>query len=152
LTVPLGTQTFTLTVDDGKGGTASDSVNVTVRDTTPPTLSVLLTPNVLWPPTHNLIAISASIGLNDVCDPSPRVVLVSITSNEPDNGLGDGDTPIDIDGAAFNTDDRSFSLRAERSATGSGRVYTITYRATNASGNTANASAQVIVPRDQRKP
>ncbi|MBI1956722.1 MAG: hypothetical protein HYS38_10040 [Acidobacteria bacterium] len=152
LIVPLGTRTFTLTVDDGKGGNASANVPVTVRDSTPPTLSVLLTPKVLWPPNHLLSPVTASIQLNDTCDASPSVKLVSITSNEPDNGLGDGDTPIDIDGAAFNTDDRSFSLRAERSAKGSGRAYTVTYRATDAAGNTADASAQVTVPLDQRKP
>jgi PKD repeat protein len=40
LSLPLGTHTFTLTVRDGQGGVGSDSVVVTVRDTTPPTLAV----------------------------------------------------------------------------------------------------------------
>ena len=38
--LPLGKNTITLTVDDGKGGTATDTVIVTVRDTVPPVSSV----------------------------------------------------------------------------------------------------------------
>jgi hypothetical protein len=40
LSLPLGTHPFTLTVRDGQGGMAGDSVNVLVRDTTPPAVSV----------------------------------------------------------------------------------------------------------------
>jgi streptogramin lyase len=36
ITLPLGTHTITLTVDDGKGGTAKDTVTITLRDTIPP--------------------------------------------------------------------------------------------------------------------
>jgi hypothetical protein len=138
-------------VDDGHGHTASASVTITVRDTTPPTISVLLTPNVLWPADHKMVPITASIQVNDLCDANPHDVLVSVTSNEPDDGLGDGDTPNDIQGVTLNTDDRSFLLRAERSAKGTGRVYTATYRATDASGNGRNASAVVTVPLNKGK-
>jgi hypothetical protein len=158
-TVPLGSRTYTLTVNDGKGGTVNTTVTIAVRDSTPPTLSLFLRPNVLWPPNDKLIPVVASIRLKDVCDPHPRVVLVSITSNEPDakhsakgSGHTDRDKHADIQGAIFNTDDRSFSLRAERSAKGSGRAYTVTYRARDASGNTTDASAQVTVPLNRRKP
>ena len=50
--------------------------------------------------------------------------LVSVTSNEPDNGLGDGDTANDI----VIVDDLTVKLRAERSGTGNGRIYTLTWR------------------------
>jgi len=72
------------------------------------------------------------------------------TSSEPDDapGIGDGNTTGDIQDAAIGTPDPSFLLRAERSAAGSGRVYTLEYAATDASGNTASASGQVIVPHD----
>ena len=76
--------------------------------------------------------------------------LVSITSNEPDNGKGDGNTVNDIQGAAFGTDDREFKLRSERSGRGSGRVYTITYEAEDQSGNTTTAEVTVTVPHDRR--
>ena len=54
-------------------------------------------------------------------------------------------------GAGTGTDDRAVSLRADRAGAGSGRTYTLTYRATDASGNSAADSATVSVPHDQRR-
>lgn len=72
-----------------------------------------------------------------------------MTSSEPDNGPGDGNTTGDITGADLGTDDRSFQLRAERSGSGSGRTYTVVYKATDASGNVATASATVFIPKSR---
>jgi hypothetical protein len=144
--VGLGVHTFTLKVSDGIGGTDTDSLLVSVRDTTPPSLTVSLVPAQLWPPDHRLIPITALMTATDACDGSPSIQLVSIESSESDNGLGDGDTVGDIQEAAVGTKDGSFLLRAERSGAGSGRVYTATYRATDASLNAALATATVVVP------
>lgn len=138
--------TFTGTDNVGKHSSCSSTVNVV--DTTPPTLTVSLDRDVLWPPNHKLVEIHANITVTDICDPNPTFQLVSITSNEPDNGLGDGDTPNDIQNAAYGTPDLAFSLRAERSGTGSGRRYTITYTASDADGNTTTKSVVVRVPHD----
>ena len=54
-------------------------------------------------------------------------------------------------GAAFGTDDRSFELRAERRQNGKGRIYTVTYQATDASGNSSTATATVTVPAPKGK-
>lgn len=153
LNVGLGAHTFTLTVTDPAGLSSTATTHVTVGDTTPPALTVTLSPNLLWPPDHKLVPITATVGASDTCDASPTVELVSVTSNEPDNGLGDGDQPNDIQAMAggpipFGTDVLSFLLRAERSGLGNGRVYTVTYTAKDAAGNTASASAVVIVPID----
>lgn len=40
-------------------------------------------------------------------------------------------------------DDFHFKLRAERSGSGSGRIYTITYQATNTCGATVTATVSV---------
>ena len=85
----------------------------------------------------------------DACDPSPDFVLDSVTSSEPDNGTGDGDTVDDIQGADTGTDDREFQLRAERAGNGSGRVYTAIGTVTDESGNTTHGLAQIVVPHDQ---
>ena len=84
--------------------------------------------------------------MSDNCDPNPVVRLVSIVSNEPDNGLGDGDTANDIQGVALGTDDRAFQVRSERAGVGSGRIYTITYEAEDASGNKTTKQAVVMIP------
>jgi hypothetical protein len=122
-----------------------------VKDTTPPRLKVTLLPSVLWPPNHKLQDVTATLQLSDDFDSTPKLVLLSISSDEPDSGLGDADLPNDIQGASLGTDDRSFSLRAERSDSGTGRTYTVRYRATDASGNSTVATAIVTVPHDQQK-
>jgi hypothetical protein len=78
------------------------------------------------------------------------VRLISATSSEPDNGLGNGDTIGDIQGAQTGTDDREFDVRSERSRTGPGRVYTIVYEARDASGNATVRTATVVVPHSRR--
>jgi hypothetical protein len=148
---PLGVATVTWTAVDSAGNSDSDAQDVTVVDQLPPELSVWATPSTLWPPDHKLATITVSVLVSDSCDTDPLVRLVSITSNEPDDGLGDGHTEPDIVGAEYGTDDREFQLRAERSGRGDGRVYTITYSAEDSSGNSVLAQARVTVPKSQRK-
>jgi hypothetical protein len=121
------------------------------EDVTPPSLTISLTPESLWPANHQLAAVNANVLVSDDTDPHPTVTLVSVTSSEPDDGLGDGDTANDIQGAAPGTDDREFLLRAERSGKGGGRTYTVTYQARDAAGNTTTVSTQVSVPHDKSK-
>jgi hypothetical protein len=141
------TQDFVLRLIDTFAQTDEDDTHVAVVDTTPPELSLSVAPAQLFPPNHKLVLVTVTPVASDTCDASPAIRLVSITSNEPDNGLGDGDQPGDIQGTAFGTDDRQFLLRNERSGTGRGRIYTITYSATDASGNTTLRQTTVTVPR-----
>lgn len=117
------------------------------EDTVAPDVEVTLSPNILWPANHKYVEVTATVIANDNFDPDPAITLVSVTSNEPDDGLGDGDTPNDI----VIIDDYTFLLRAERAGTGMDRVYTITYMVTDACGNTTYQSATVTVPHDQGK-
>ena len=150
--IPVGVNPITFSATDDSGNTGSCSANVKVVDTTPPTISVSVSPTVVFPaPNHKMFEVAALVQYEDSCDPNPTVVLSSITSNEPDNGLGDGDTANDIQGADFGTADFSFFLRAERSGRGMGRIYTVTYTVTDGSGNSASASATVTIPKSAAK-
>lgn len=141
--MPLGAHTVTLTVDDGNGGTATDTLTVTVVDTTAPMIhGVGATPAVLWPPNHKMKPVTVSVSASDFCDAAPSCHLAGATSNEPVNGLGDGDTAPDWQ----ITGDLSALLRAERSGTGSGRIYTLSIVCEDEVGNSSHGSATVEVP------
>jgi hypothetical protein len=98
-----------------------------------------------------MVAVHTTVNAWDRCGPA-GVALESITSDESDRGFENADvnTVNDIQGANQGTPDFDFLLRAERMGRGEGRVYTITYAATDESGNAAAASTGVEVPHDHR--
>lgn len=152
----LGQHTIVLVVNDGKEESEPDEVMITVQDIIPPEFVLSVTPNVLWPPNHKMVQITPTWTVNDNCDESPHVSLVKIIMNEGDiintfdpiydinvtDGRTAGDTQIGSDGSIY--------LRAERAGSGPGRLYTITYKAVDNSGNVTVRSAVVTVPHDQR--
>jgi hypothetical protein len=148
-TLALGEHEITLQVTDSVGQTATATVIVVVQDTTPPVVHVSVTPEFIWPPNHKMVTVHATVRATDVCSPEVTVTLVSVTSSEPDNSTGDGNTTGDVQNATLGTADFVFSVRAERKGNGSGRVYTATYGAIDASDNTATASADIKVAHDQ---
>jgi hypothetical protein len=105
------------------------------------TFEVAATPAVIWPPNNKMVTITADITVDQPGAPTPRVELVSITSNEV---LGPGD----VQGAVFGTDCRTFKLRATRRGNGGGRTYTITYRAIDFVGTVTLRTVTVVVPHD----
>ena len=119
-------------------------IGLNVCDEIAPTfLEVTITPDMLWPVNHKYVDVTASVVVSDNFDTNPIVTLLSITSNEADDGLGDGDTPDDI----VIIDTYNFKLRAERSAFDqTDRIYTITYIVMDACGNSTTLEVYVIVP------
>jgi hypothetical protein len=109
---------------------------------------VTLSQDVLWPPNHKMVEIEATVEVSDICDPNPTWILSSASSNEPDDDNGDGETTGDID-ADVGTADEVFDLRAERDGRKTGRIYTICFTASDASGNDSTSCVQVIVPHDK---
>jgi hypothetical protein len=140
-TFTLGSHAVTLRVTDRGELVDTASAAVLVVDTTPPTLSVSLSPSVLRPPYHRWVTVTADVRAHDACG-VPAATLTSLTSSEPDT------QGRDIRGAAIGTADFSFQLRAERDGRGPGRVYTVTYRADDGHGNVTDRASTVVVPHD----
>ena len=146
--VPPGgtTLSFELTVDDGYGGTAKDSVSIHVQNVNDPPITSAAQPtvSVLWPPNHALV----SIGITGVSDPNSdpvSITITGVTQDEPTSGLGDGDTARD---AVIKTDG-TVLLRAERSGTGDGRVYWVSFDARDGEGSVSGV-VKVIVPKSKK--
>lgn len=147
-TTYIGTVRLVVTDNDGNTGEATAPVAVVeVPGTAAPEItSVQANPDTLWSPNHAMVPGAVSVSLADQCSVDCRIV--SVQSNEPENGLGDGDTAPDWE----ITGDLTLNLRAERAGTGSGRVYTVTVECTNVFGNTATATTEVVVPHDNGRP
>lgn len=116
-------------------------------DSYPPVItSAQVSTAVLWPPNHRMVPVTLSVEATDPEGSPVTITIVSVTSSEPDNGLGDGDTA----GDAQITGDLSVLLRAERAGKGPGRTYTITFEASDAEGHTTLGSINVYVPKSMR--
>lgn len=122
--------------------TKSPPLNISVPldplDTSPPTLAVTLTPNTIASPENRHIPVKVTFAKEDDFDKLPEIRLESITANEPLE-------PDDVRDASYGLDDRYLRLRAKHDGDAD-RIYTVTYSATDASGNQTAASATVTVP------
>ncbi|HEX6846083.1 MAG TPA: T9SS type A sorting domain-containing protein [Chitinophagaceae bacterium] len=135
------TLTRTYKATDGSGNTTTRSQIITVNDNTPPQITGLsASKQILAPPNHKMQDITLEYEVSDNCNSSPTY-SISISSNEPLNGTGDGDTDTDWE----IMDDHHIRLRAERAATGTGRIYTITITASDGCNSSVTATTEVRV-------
>ena len=147
----LGNHTAVLTVSDGVNPAVTSTLVLVVVDYTLPTLAPESNPKILWPPNHNMVDVVIDA---HAADNGGYVSLAaSVSSNEPQEGLGDGDTPVDWQGLSIDqaTGRISLQLRAERAGNGSGRTYSVTVTATDGSGNQASTVVKIKVPKSQGK-
>lgn len=163
-----GPHVIKLVVTDDTGATYEDFVTITIADGTPPAVTLSATESILWSPNHKYTLVAVNATVSDACDASVAIAG-SVKSNEPDeDGTGDGNFTGDIrvtraDGTVLLSSNASpivpfnpaagdrLELRAERKGDGTGRVYTITFTATDAAGNATTRTAQVQVVHDQKK-
>jgi hypothetical protein len=162
-----GTATPSLTIAVPAGTTAGDvAVTITatnaanpaifnsasarfaiVSNRPPDTAGAAPTVASLWPVNHRMV----EVGIEGITDPDGDDVTVritGITQSEPAEGKGDGSTCADASGVGTST----ALLRAERSGSGSGRLYVIEFTAEDGKGGTATGTVTVSVPRSASQP
>ena len=145
----VGTYTINYNATDPSGNAATQVTRtVIVRDTLAPTITLNGQTPSMWPPNHKYQTFGVTnfvTGVNDTCDGPisvSSVVITKVTSDEIENGNGDGNTLNDIVIAA---NCKSVQLRSEREGDGDGRVYTIYFKVTDSHGNVGTATAKVVV-------
>ena len=99
---------------------------------------------VLWPPDHLMVDVAVSYNVTDNC--GPVACALTVTSNEPAEGNGDGHTSVDWE----ILDAHHVRLRSERAGGGTGRIYTILITCTDSSGASSSRSVAVTVPHSRR--
>ncbi len=145
---PVGETTVTCTSSVGP----TCSFKVTVNDTQGPVITTNGQTIKLWPPNHKYETFKVTdlvASASDNCGGGVgigSVRIAKVTSDEPNNSGGDGNTTNDI---VIAPDCKSVQLRSERMGSGNGRVYTITFKVADAVGNVSTATAKVTVPHSQ---
>jgi hypothetical protein len=106
---------------------------------------VTVSPDTLWPPNHKFTVVTL-VGATDPDGDQTTLTVTGVTQDEPLDGLGDGDTAPDAARVTGRSD--QVQLRAERSGTGDGRVYRITFTVSDGKDR-CTGTVYVAVPHDQ---
>ena len=150
----LGETIVTLSVADSTGESDQCTATITVLDTTPPAITVNPVETEIWPPNHKYIIFELSdlvLSVDDNCEglSVENVNITKVTSDEPENSTGDGNTLDDI---VISNDCKSIELRSERKGSGNGRVYTIYFELDDGNDNVDSATYRILVPHNTGNP
>ncbi len=137
--------TATLTSNPADADLSNNSAGATVTASNPPPVvsGISTSAPVLWPPNHRMVDVDVNYTVTDNC--GIDTCVLSVSSNEPIDGTGDGDTSPDW----IIVDAHHLQLRAERAGDGTGRIYTITITCTDSANNSTVRTTTVTVPHDQ---
>lgn len=108
----------------------------------PPTIgSLSASPSKLWPANHRMVDVTLDYDVAATC---PASCTLNVASSEAPDGIGDGNTTPDW----TVVDPYRVRLRAERTGSRPGRIYTITVACTTSTGQLSMRNVVVTVPRD----
>jgi len=139
------TVSVTATTPDPAEANNSTTEQTTVSNPPPMITGASANPSLLWPPNHKLVDVTVNYNVTDNCPLPANSCTLSVTSNEPINGTGDGNTSPDW----IILDAHHVQLRAERAGTGNGRIYTSNITCTDSGGSSSSQSVAVSVPHDK---
>ena len=127
-----------------EGEEENETVFVTVAHPSPSITGGSVNPVIVWPPDHKMALATVDYQVAAVC--GPVTTKLTVRSNEPVNGTGDGDASPDWE--VINP--HHVRLRAERAGGGNGRIYSVTITATDALNQSTSRAVQVSVPKNQK--
>jgi hypothetical protein len=147
ISVPDGTPggTYSCTVEFYADDTLIGIQTIEIQVNTPPDCSeASASPAVLWPPNHKLVPISI-VGVTDADGDAVTITATSIVQDEPVL------EPLAIGAGATSPDGvlAPLQVRAERAGTGDGRVYRISFAASDSLAE-CSGTVTVGVPHDRR--
>ena len=154
-----GTHTFVGEATDVAGNTSTVTFIVRLDKTPPAVACTTVSAGQLWPPNHKMEPWDVSVLVADTMSGAGGFRLVSYTSSESPDAIGDGRTSTDMAGwlprvtvFAPTPGVTSGFVRSERSGPGTGRLYRLTYEALDLAGNVSQCTIALLqVPHDQSK-
>jgi hypothetical protein len=99
--------------------------------------------STLWPPNHKFVDVNI-LGVTDADNDLVTIEIVKITSDEATTAISSGGQTHAPDASGIGT--ATASVRAERAGNGNGRIYEITFIATDGNGGESQGSVKVSVP------
>jgi hypothetical protein len=126
--------------------TAAESTTQVVVDTTPPTLTAIASPAVLWPPNGKMVPVTVSGIMTDSQSGVNASTAAFAVTDEYGQVQPSGPISLNSNG------NYSFVINLQASRNGNdldGRQYIVKVTAQDNAGNAGTASATVVVPHDQ---
>jgi uncharacterized repeat protein (TIGR01451 family) len=160
---PGATQAFSITVLALPGSSITNTATIAglqpdpnlANNTASVTTSINLNPicaaaatglDDLWPPNHKYVN-GQIAGVTDADGDPVTLTITGITQDEPVDADGNGDGHTSPDATVGSAG--AFQVRAERAGGGDGRVYSISFSASDAQGGSCTGTLAVGVPHDQ---
>jgi hypothetical protein len=147
--LPLGPSTLTLTITDSSGQTCSVPVDIEIYDGTAPLMNPVPSQSMLWPVNGELKTVTIATNAVDNIG-GPVTLNAQVTSNQPSQIDKNGNVIPDftITNIDQSTGVITSQLRASRAGYAGDRLYTVTIKATDQSGNSSKNDVIIKVPHD----